>query len=65
MILTFSVLITVIFLSEIGVGIAGYVKHRELPDILEKHFNTSLKNYNREDYKDGWNVIQTEVSTHI
>lgn len=62
MILTFSILIVIIFLMEIGIGIAGYIKHGELEGILSKEFNKTLEHYSeRPEYQDAWKLIQTEV----
>lgn len=62
MMLTFSILIIVIFLTEIGIAIAGYVKHAELQGILEDQFNTTLREYEkRPDYQDAWKLLQTEL----
>ncbi|XP_055372151.1 CD63 antigen isoform X2 [Condylostylus longicornis] len=63
MILTFAFLIIVIFLAEIGIAIAGYIKHDELRGILENQFNYTLVHYNeRKDYQDTWKVAQSELS---
>lgn len=62
MILSFAILALVVFLFEIGLGIAGYVKHAGLQQIMEAQFNTTMKNYaERKDYRDAWSLLQTEV----
>lgn len=62
MILSFAILAVVIFLLEIGLGIAGYVKHSGLPQLMETQFNTTMKHYNvRDDYRDAWTLLQTEL----
>ncbi|XP_034475349.1 CD63 antigen [Drosophila innubila] len=62
MILSFAILAVVIFLLEIGLGIAGYVKHSGLQQLMENQFNTTMKHYNdREDYRDAWTLLQTEL----
>lgn len=62
MILTFSTLIVIIFLAEIGAGIAGYIKHGELEGILMKEFNNTMEQYNnRAEYRDAWKLIQSEL----
>lgn len=60
MVLTFSICLILIFLFEIGIGIAGYSKHDHLPDILEEGFNHTLKEYKSNE--EAWKIIQTEVS---
>lgn len=59
MVLTFSVFLVVIFLCEIGIGIAGYIKHGQLNAILEKGFNQTMIDY--EENVDAWKLIQSEV----
>lgn len=62
MILSFAILAVVIFLLEIGLGIAGYVKHSGLPQLMETQFNTTMKHYlERDDYRDAWTLLQTEL----
>ncbi|XP_065355542.1 CD63 antigen [Calliphora vicina] len=62
MILSFAILALVVFFFEIGLGIAGYIKHAGLQQIMEVQFNNTMKYYNdREDYRDGWTLLQTEM----
>ncbi|EDW11969.1 CD63 antigen [Drosophila mojavensis] len=62
MILSFAILAVIIFLLEIGLGIAGYIKHSGLPQLMETQFNTTMKNYKeRDDYRDAWTLLQTEL----
>lgn len=62
MVLTFSGFLILIFLLEIGIGIAGYVKHGQLEEILEKGFQSTLQNYEHNiDSKHAWNLIQAEL----
>jgi CD63 antigen len=62
MILTFSVFLMLIFLTEIGIGIAGYIKHGELPAILERQFNKTLEDYaNSVDAQRAWSLVQGEL----
>lgn len=62
MILSFALLAIIIFLFEVGLGIAGYVKHSGLQKIMAAQFNTTMDHYNeREDYRDAWSLLQTEV----
>lgn len=58
----FSVLLILVFLFEVGIGIAGYIKHNDLKDILEKSFNNTLVNYNKsERYQVSWAFLQNEL----
>lgn len=51
-----------IFLTEIGVGIAGYIKHSELQDTLASQFNSSLVSFNHSnDARLAWKKIQSEL----
>lgn len=62
MILTFSVFLMIIFVTEIGVGVAGYIKHGELPGILEKQFNKTMDDYaNDVDAQHAWSLVQGEL----
>jgi len=62
MILSFAILAVVIFLFEIGLGFAGYVKHTGLQQLMEGQFNTTMKHYkDRADYRDAWTLLQTEL----
>lgn len=47
------------FLCEIGIGIAGYVKHGQLETILETGFNNTMTNY--EHNADAWKLVQNEL----
>jgi len=59
MVLTFSVCLIVIFLFEIGIGIAGYSKHDHLREILEKGFNHTLSDYKSNE--EAWKLVQSEL----
>ncbi|XP_037711190.1 CD63 antigen [Drosophila subpulchrella] len=62
MILSFAILAVVIFLFEIGLGFAGYVKHTGLQQLMEGQFNTTMNHYkDRADYRDAWTLLQTEL----
>ncbi|TMW43689.1 hypothetical protein DOY81_011231, partial [Sarcophaga bullata] len=62
MILSFAILALIIFIFEVGLGLAGYIKHAGLSDIMEVQFNNTMIQYNeREDYRDGWILLQTEL----
>lgn len=63
MILTFSVLLVLVFLFEVGIGIAGYIKHNDLQSILENSFNKTLQNYNKSNrYQMSWDFLQNELN---
>lgn len=49
----------VIFLCELGIGIAGYVKHGQLEDILETGFNKTMAEYTKN--QEAWDLVQKEV----
>uniref|UniRef100_U5EVW1 Tetraspanin n=1 Tax=Corethrella appendiculata TaxID=1370023 RepID=U5EVW1_9DIPT len=62
MILTFSIFLILIFLAEVGIGVAGYLKHRELKGILTKGFNNTLADYEHNiEAQRAWNLVQTEM----
>lgn len=63
MVLTFSVFLVIIFLCEIGIGIAGYIKHGQLDEILEKGFNKTMEEYNHNE--EAWKLVQSEVFINI
>jgi CD63 antigen len=51
-----------IFISEIGIGIAGYVKHAELQSVLEKQFNTTFDEYETSiEAQRAWSLLQSEM----
>lgn len=59
----FCILLLLIFLCELGIGIAGYVKHGELENILEKGFNQTMADYSN--HEDSWDMIQKEVNDNF
>lgn len=62
LILTFSVFLMIVFIAEIGIGVAGYVKHSELRDILEKQFNRTMEDYTvSTDAQHAWSLVQSEL----
>ncbi|XP_013104944.1 CD63 antigen [Stomoxys calcitrans] len=62
MILSFAILALIVFFLEIGLGIAGYIKHTGLRQIMETQFNATMEQYNeRKDYRDAWSLLQTEL----
>merc|ERR1711976_1077703 len=64
MTLTFSVLLGIIFLMEIGAGIAAYRLKSEVKHLLEKNMEAGMQNYRvngSEGVTHTWDIIQTEV----
>ncbi|XP_067625692.1 CD63 antigen [Eurosta solidaginis] len=62
MILCFSILAIIIFFSEIGLGVACYLKHAALGEIMEGQFNSSIREYNyRKENRDAWSLLQSEM----
>lgn len=58
----FSIFLALVFLAEIGIGIAGYYKHEELSGILEKGFNKTLDSYATDKgAQEAWNLVQSEM----
>ncbi|XP_028028806.1 CD63 antigen-like [Bombyx mandarina] len=45
MIITFSVFLLIIFVAELAVGIAGYMKHTDLEDSVMRNLNASITQY--------------------
>lgn len=48
-----------IFLCELGIGIAGYIKHGQLEEILETGFNKTMADYAKNE--EAWDLVQKEV----
>ncbi|XP_026757735.1 CD63 antigen [Galleria mellonella] len=62
MIITFSVFLLIIFLAELGVGIAGYVKHKDLENSILRHLNDTIKDYpTNPDVQRTFDIIQTDL----
>lgn len=62
LILTFSFFLLLVFIAEIGVGVAGFIKHAELPGILEKRFNETLDEYTTSiEAMEAWSFVQSEL----
>lgn len=62
LILTFSIFLLLIFVTEIGIGIAGYVKHQELQSVLESQFNKTLDDYETSiEAQQAWSLVQGEL----
>ncbi|RZC35331.1 uncharacterized protein BDFB_000932 [Asbolus verrucosus] len=62
MVITFSILLLVIFTMEIGTGIAGYIRRNEVEGMLENKLNSTMFDYyTNEDIKNTWDIVQHEV----
>ncbi|XP_053624383.1 CD63 antigen [Plodia interpunctella] len=62
MIVTFSVFLLIIFVAELGVGIAGYVKQKDLAANLERRLNDTIADYpNNPNVKETFDIIQTDL----
>ncbi|XP_049807583.1 23 kDa integral membrane protein-like isoform X1 [Schistocerca serialis cubense] len=63
MVVTFSVLLLIIFAMELGGGIAGYVLKDVLKDDLDTQLNSTLYKYeSNEDIKKAWDIMQTDLN---
>ena len=64
--LQYFVLVTIIFILELSLGIIAFVYRDDLSDDLRKEVTKSLDKYDSDDgVKDGWDIIQQEVSTAL
>ncbi|XP_022920882.1 CD63 antigen-like [Onthophagus taurus] len=62
MVITFSVLILLIFGLEAIVGIAGYIRRNDVESMLENRLNESMYNYfNQSGVEKSWNILQHEM----
>ncbi|KOB67504.1 Tetraspanin, partial [Operophtera brumata] len=62
MIVTFSVFLLIIFVAELAVGIAGYMKHAELETSIMKNLNASIAKYNSDaNVKKTFDIVQTDL----
>jgi len=63
MVMTFAVLLGVVFVLEIAAGIAAYVMRDKVHGIVEEHMMDSMQNYNatgHEGVTDAWNTMQID-----
>ena len=68
MTLTFSILLGIIFLMEIGAGIAAYKLKSQVKGLLYDNMEDGMKNYNVSGYEGvthTWDIIQLEVMNKI
>ncbi|EFN80735.1 CD63 antigen [Harpegnathos saltator] len=62
MIITFSVLLLVIFALELGAGIIGYMMRGEISNMLETRLNSTMRQYDvNEDIRNSWDIMQHDL----
>lgn len=62
MIITFSILLLLIFALELGAGIAGYMMRGEVSGMLQNRLNSTLQTYNtKEDVRRSWDIMQHDL----
>ncbi|KAG7306913.1 hypothetical protein JYU34_007020 [Plutella xylostella] len=63
MITTFSVFLLLIFVAELGVGIAGYVKQKDLEASFLRSLNESIAEYpTNKDVRNTFDIVQTDLT---
>lgn len=66
MIITFFVLLVIVFILEIGIGISAYLKYGHMEEILEKGFQSTMDKYATSyDSRHAWDLIQGEVGLQV
>lgn len=55
----FSIFLVIIFLTEIGIGIAGYVMHGQLKTLMADGFNSTMNDYEHHTLE--WKLLQAEL----
>ena len=68
MTLTFSILLGIIFLMEIGAGIAAYKLKSQVTGLLYSNMEAGMRNYNQSGYEGvthTWDIIQLEVMNSL
>lgn len=62
MIVTFSVFLLIIFVAELAVGIAGYMRHQDLENSIVDHLNKTIKEYpTNKDVAKTFDIVQTDL----
>ncbi|XP_033230609.1 CD63 antigen-like [Belonocnema kinseyi] len=62
MIITFSVLLLLIFALELGAGISGYIMRGKVGTMLESRMNGTMHQYNEDEkVKNSWNIMQHDL----
>merc|ERR1712038_177695 len=54
-------IIFIIFVLEIAAGIAAYVARDKVSDIIQEEMNDSISKYNEPEYKQAWDVMQSDL----
>lgn len=63
LVLIFAISLFILVVFEIVFCVAAYIKHIDIPEIIKEQVNSTIIHYNeREDYRDAWSLMQTEVS---
>ncbi|XP_012264113.1 CD63 antigen-like [Athalia rosae] len=63
MIITFSLLLLLIFALELGAGISGYMMRDEVGTMLEGRLDVTLKQYlSSKEAKDSWDIMQHDLN---
>ena len=69
MILSFSVLLFIIFILELSAGISGYVLRNDAESLIEGQLNDTMKQYIHTEKPNDvtvlWDYVQREVSCNI
>lgn len=62
MIITFSVLLLLIFALELGAGISGYMMRGEVRNMLENRLNGTMEEYlKNDDIRRSWDIMQHDL----
>lgn len=62
MIITFSVLLLLIFALELGAGITGYMMRGEVGNMLGNRLNDTMRQYNsNDDIRRSWDIMQHDL----
>ncbi|XP_046680857.1 CD63 antigen-like [Homalodisca vitripennis] len=63
MLITFAVLLFLIFLMEVAGGVAGYVLQKDIDAMLKQRMDESMKKYNENpEITNSWNVLQYDLN---
>jgi len=62
MLITFAVLLFVIFLMEVAGGVAGYMMQQDIDSMLKQRMDSSMQDYNKNtEITNSWNVLQYDL----
>ncbi|XP_075220092.1 CD63 antigen-like [Lycorma delicatula] len=62
MLITFAILLCVIFITEVAGGVTGYLMQDDIHDMLESRMTTAMEKYNiTKDYTNSWDVLQFDL----